>query len=352
MSTHALEPCSADPADRNHPPLTRDDFRSSQEVKWCPGCGNYGILSQVVSVLSRQGIPPERTVFVSGIGCSSRFPYYLNTYGIHGIHGRAPAIATGLKCARPELSVWVITGDGDSLSIGTNHLIHCLRRNVDINILLLNNQIYGLTKGQYSPTSEFGKKTKSSPLGTIEQPIDPIEIALAAEGTFVARAVFSDPVNLGQTLGAAARHKGTSFVEILQNCIVFNDNIVKDFTDRQVRDEHWVLLDHGKPIRFGQGGRKGIVLRGMEPTVATVGENGVREEDLLVHDARRPSRVGAYLLASLEPPEFPRAYGIFRQVEKPTYDDLLMAQIDTAIAEKGHGGLPQLFNAGTTWNVD
>ena len=250
MTNCGPEGCVARLAGETPPSLTRDDFRSSQEVKWCPGCGDYGILAQVQKVLPRLGIPRERIVFVSGIGCSSRFPYYLNTYGMHSIHGRAPAIAMGLKCARPELSVWVVTGDGDGLSIGTNHLIHCMRRNLDVNILLFNNQIYGLTKGQYSPTSEFGKKTKSSPLGTIEQPIHPIEIALAAEATFVARTVIADQAHLGETIEAAARHRGTSFVEILQNCVVFNENVLENFGDRSLRDENWVRLEHGQADSF------------------------------------------------------------------------------------------------------
>jgi 2-oxoglutarate ferredoxin oxidoreductase subunit beta len=352
MTDCESEDCVARLAGQPPPPLTREDFRSSQEVKWCPGCGNYGILAQVQKVLPRLGIPRERIVFVSGIGCSSRFPYYLNTYGMHSIHGRAPTIAMGLKCARPELSVWVVTGDGDALSIGTNHLIHCMRRNLDVNILLFNNQIYGLTKGQYSPTSEFGKKTKSSPLGTIEQPIHPVEIALAAEATFVARTVITDQAHLGETIEAAARHRGTSFVEILQNCIVFNDDVLDRLGDRSLRDENWVRLEHGQPVRFGQGRRKGIVLREMEPSVAVVGENGVREEDLLVHNARSPSRAQAYLLAALKPPDFPMPYGIFRQVEKPTYVGLLSAQIDAAIAKNGRGELPRLLNSGMTWLVE
>jgi 2-oxoglutarate ferredoxin oxidoreductase subunit beta len=352
MTNGGPEGCVARLAGETSPSPTRDDFRSSQEVKWCPGCGNFGILAQVQKVLPRLGIPRERFVFVSGIGCSSRFPYYLNTYGMHSIHGRAPAIAMGLKCARPELSVWVVTGDGDALSIGTNHLVHCMRRNLDVNILLFNNQIYGLTKGQYSPTSEFGKKTKSSPLGTIEQPIHPIEIALAAEATFVARTVIADQVHLGETIEAAARHRGTSFVEIMQNCVVFNETVLQNFGDRSLRDENWVRLEHGQPILFGREDRKGIVLRGMEPAVAVVGENGVREEDLLVHNASSTSRAEAYLLAALRPPDFPMAYGIFRQVEKPTYDGLLGAQIEAAIAKNGRGELPRLLSSGTTWLVE
>ncbi len=353
MITDSVKDAVAAPDGEKCACLTRDDFRTSQEVKWCPGCGDYGILTQVQKVLPRLGIPRERIAFISGIGCSSRFPYYLNTYGMHSIHGRATTIAMGLKCARPELSVWVVTGDGDAFSIGTNHMIHCMRRNLDVNILLFNNQIYGLTKGQYSPTSEFGKRTKSSPLGTIEQPIHPVEMALAAQATFVARTVVFDPEHLGATIEAAARHHGTSFVEILQNCVVFNDRVLGDLTDRAQRQEQWVRLEHGKPIRFGAGGRKGIVLRGgMEPAVAVVGENGVREEDLLVHDARFPSRAQAYLLAALGPPAFPTPYGIFRQVDRPTYDGLLGAQIETAIAKNGHGELSRLLNAGTSWLVE
>jgi 2-oxoglutarate ferredoxin oxidoreductase subunit beta len=344
--------CPAQPIGEAPEALTRKDFRSTREIKWCPGCGDYGILAQVQNVLPRLGIPREKFVFVSGIGCSSRFPYYLNTYGFHGIHGRAPAFAMGLKCARPDLSVWVITGDGDGLSIGTNHLIHAMRRNLDVNILLFNNQIYGLTKGQYSPTSEFGKKTKSSPLGSIEQPIHPLGIALAAEATFVARAVFADAPHLGEVLEAAARHKGASFVEILQNCVVFNEDVIENFGDRALRDEHWVRLEHGKPIRFGKDDEKGILLRGMQPAVVAVGENGKREEDLLVHDARSSSPALAHLLAHLAPPEFPKAYGIFRQIVKPTYEDLLMSQIHAAVAKNGRGELSRLLTRGTTWFMD
>jgi 2-oxoglutarate ferredoxin oxidoreductase subunit beta len=346
------ECCTADVQSGGLPLLSKKDFQSAQEVKWCPGCGDYSILSQVQTILPRLGVPREKIVFVSGIGCSSRFPYYLNTYGIHGIHGRAPAIAMGVKCANPDLSVWVVTGDGDSLSIGTNHLIHCLRRNLDLTILLLNNQIYGLTKGQYSPTSEYGKKTKSSPLGTIEQPIHPIRLALAAEATFVARTLFAFPAHLAKTIEAAARHKGTSFVEIRQNCVVFNENVLGDISDPDNRVENWAYLEQGKPIRFGKDDRKGFVMRGMQPETVVVGENGVREEDLLVHDAQNPSIAQSYMLASLAPPDFPTALGIFRQVEAPTYDDLLMKQIDDAVAKNGRGELEKLLNAGTTWLVD
>jgi 2-oxoglutarate/2-oxoacid ferredoxin oxidoreductase subunit beta len=352
MSTPAPLYCSADRAEAAVPLLTKKDFQSAQQVKWCPGCGAYGILSQVQKVLPRLGIPREKIVFVSGIGCSSRFPYYLNTYGVHGIHGRAPAIAMGVKCARPDLSVWVVSGDGDGLSIGTNHLIHTLRRNLDVNILLLNNQIYGMTKGQYSPTSELGKKTKSSPLGTIEQPIHPIEIALAAEATFVARTVVADLAHLGNVLEAAARHKGSSFVEIRLNCVVFNDSVLQTFSDASTRSDNWIYLEQGKPVRFGAEGNKGVVVRDMQPEVVRVGESGVREESLLVHDAKGASSAQAYLLAGLHEPAFPTAIGIFRDVDRPTYDDLLMSQIDTALAKNGRGDLGKLLNAGTAWDVD
>jgi 2-oxoglutarate ferredoxin oxidoreductase subunit beta len=352
MSSTQSGSCAEDCPETDFPMQTKQDFKSAQMVKWCPGCGEHGILSEVQNVLPRLGIAREKIVFVSGIGCSSRFPYYLNTYGFHGIHGRAPALAMGVKCARPDLSVWVVTGDGDGLSIGTNHLVHCMRRNIDLNLLLMNNQIYGLTKGQYSPTSEFGKKTKSSPLGSIEQPIHPIVIALASGATFVARTVAADLKHLGMTLEAAARHKGTSFVEIRQDCRVFNEEALASFSDKSARKESWVYLEQGKPIMFGKDGNKGIVIRGMQPEVVTVGKNGVKAEDLLIHDAHGASIAQAFCVAGLPQPEFPTALGIFRQVKKPTYEDLLTAQIDNAIARNGRGELSELLNAGTTWTVD
>ena len=348
MST-ASQPIA--PAAGVQPPLTKKDFQSPQEVKWCPGCGDYGILAAVQSALPRLGIPREKVAFVSGIGCSSRFPYYLNTYGMHTIHGRAPAVALGLKCAQPDLSVWVVTGDGDGLSIGANHLLHCFRRNLDLNILLLNNEIYGLTKGQYSPTSEFGKKTKSSPLGSIEQPLHPVQIALAAGATFVARTTFSDQAHLGATLEAAARHKGTSFVEILQNCLVFNDGVFANYTERALRDEHRVMLQQGQPLRYGKDGRQGILVRSMEPKAVEIGAGGVTEGDLLVHDAGARSPGLASLLAALEPPEFPKAFGVFRQVERPTYNDLLIGQIDEAMKKRGRGDIGRLLGSGAAWDV-
>lgn len=331
--------------------LTRKDFQTSQEVRWCPGCGDYAILSQVQKLLPDLGVPRKDFVFVSGIGCSSRFPYYVNTYGFHTIHGRAPAIATGVKCANPELSVWVVTGDGDGLSIGTNHLIHCLRRNVDIKVLLFNNRIYGLTKGQYSPTSEFGKKTKSSPLGTIEQPIRPIQMALAAEATFVARTVALDLAHVTETLAAAARHKGAAFVEIQQNCQVFNEGAFDDLGPRAEADRR-ILLRHGQPLRFGVNGCKGIAEYNLEPKIVDLENGRAREGQLLVHDVKAASPALAALLAGLEPPDFPTALGIFRAVDRPTYDGLLMSQIAATTAQRGRGDLRRLLNAGTTWDVD
>lgn len=332
------------------PELTRKDFKSDQEVRWCPGCGDFAILAQVQKSLAALRVSREHLVFVSGIGCSSRFPYYMNSYGIHSIHGRAPAIATGIKSANTDLSVWVITGDGDGLSIGTNHLIHCLRRNLDVTILLFNNRIYGLTKGQYSPTSEFGKKTKSSPFGTIEQPIHPVQTALAAQATFVARTIDTDQAHMGPVFEAAARHKGASFVEILQNCRVFNDGA---FADVKRRDpESRILLEHGKPVRFGEDGRKGIVLHNMEPEIVDLDQDPAAEERILVHDSQTKSLALAGLLAGLEPPQFPRALGVFREIERPTYDGLLAAQVQQAVEKRGRGNLKNLLNAGTVWEVD
>jgi 2-oxoglutarate/2-oxoacid ferredoxin oxidoreductase subunit beta len=332
--------------------LTRKDFQSPQTVRWCPGCGDYSILAQIQKVLPELRVPRENFVFVSGIGCSSRFPYYVNTYGFHGIHGRAPSIATGVKCANPELSVWVVTGDGDGLSIGTNHLIHTIRRNVDLNILLFNNRIYGLTKGQYSPTSEFGKKTKSSPMGTIEQPIRPIQMALAAEGTFVARTIAADQNHLRETLEAAARHRGTSFVEILQNCRVFNDGAFDDSASGKDAEDDRILLRHGEPIRFGAGGRKGIATRNLTPQVVDLETGEASVGELLIHDAQATSPALAALLAALEPPEFPMALGVFRDIERPTYDGLLLSQIAASAAQYGRGDVGKLLNSGTTWEVD
>ena len=331
--------------------LTRADFTSDQTVRWCPGCGDYSILAQAQKVMPTLGIPRENIVFVSGIGCSSRFPYYMNTYGFHSIHGRAPTLATGLKIARPELSVWVVTGDGDGLSIGGNHLIHAMRRNLDLKILLFNNRIYGLTKGQYSPTSEFGKKTKSSPFGTAEQPINPLGVAIASECTFVARSVDTDTQHLSAILERAARHKGTAFIEIYQNCNIFNDCAFDAFTARDVRAERMVTLEHGRPLVFGKNRDRGIRLRGLEPEIVTVGQNGVTEADLLVHDETVKEPTLAYLLTRLTYPEFPVPLGVFYSADRPCLEDALETQAVQATARLGAGSLERLLNAGSTWTV-
>jgi len=331
--------------------LTRKDFVSDQEVRWCPGCGDYSILAQMQKVMPELGIPREKIVFVSGIGCSSRFPYYMNTYGFHSIHGRAPALATGIKSVNPDLSVWVITGDGDGLSIGGNHLLHTLRRNLDINIVLFNNRIYGLTKGQYSPTSEFGKKTKSSPFGSIDYPLNPLSVALGAEATFVARSVDRDTKHLVEILERAARHKGTSFVEVFQNCNIFNDGAFEAFVDRSVRDDRMIYLEHGKPLIFGKDRNKGIRWSKQGLEVVELG-NGITEADLLVHDEQRPNPSPAFLLAHMEYPEFPVPVGVFRAVDRPTYEVLLEEQVQAAIRQRGKGDLEKLLRSGDTWVIE
>jgi len=364
--------------------LKKADFISDQEVRWCPGCGDYAILNNVQKVMPELGIPREKIVFVSGIGCSSRFPYYMNTYGFHSIHGRAPAIATGIKCGNPELSVWVITGDGDALSIGGNHFMHAIRRNLDLNYILFNNRIYGLTKGQYSPTSEFGKKTKSTPSGTIDYPINPLSLAIASESTFVARSIDIDvkhlgaidyPVNplslaiaseatfvarsididvkhLGGIVEAAARHKGISFVEVYQNCNIFNDHAFDQFAERSVRQDRVLYLEHGKPMIFGKDVKRGIRMNGAHPEVVTIGENGITEADILVHDIYLKDPSVAFMLARMEQPDFPQPVGIFRAVERTTYEDLMVDQIDAAIAKSGPGNLDKLIHSGETWTVE
>ena len=333
------------------PTLTPQDFASDQDVRWCPGCGDYSILAQMKKVLPSLGIPPEKTVFVSGIGCSSRFPYYVNTYGIHGIHGRAPAIATGLKCARPDLSVWVVTGDGDGLSIGGNHLMHCIRRNIDLNIVMFNNRIYGLTKGQYSPTSPLGKVTKSTPLGSIDNPLSALSLAIGCEATFVARSIDVHIKHLAAVLKRAAEHRGTSFVEVYQNCNVFNDGAYDYATDRETKSDAVIELEHGKPLVFGKNRTKGIRLTGLSPEVVELG-SGVGEDRLLVHDERAEEPTAAYLLSRMRYPEFPEPIGVFRAVDRPKYDELLNAQVEEAGRGRGPGRLDDLFASGDTWDVD
>jgi len=334
----------------------KEDFSSGQVVRWCPGCGDYSILAQMQKALpnlcAKLKIPRENVVFISGIGCSSRFPYYMKTYGFHGIHGRAPTFATGLKIARPELQVWVMTGDGDGLSIGGNHLLHALRRNVDIKIVLFNNRIYGLTKGQYSPTSEFGKKTKSSPVGTVERPVHPVSIALAAEATFVARAIDRDTKHLQEILERAGEHKGSAFVEVFQNCNIFNDGAFDSFAELAVRKDKTLVLEHGKPLVFGKDRDKGIRFRGIKPEVVSLGKGGASEADLIVHNEKEELPTLAYMLAQMGEPDYPVPIGVFRAVERPTYDSLLHEQVKEARARPGAGDLQALLDAGDVWTVE
>jgi 2-oxoglutarate/2-oxoacid ferredoxin oxidoreductase subunit beta len=328
--------------------LTRKDFVSDQEVRWCPGCGDYAILAQIQKVMPELGVPKENIVFISGIGCSSRFPYYMNTYGIHSIHGRAPTLATGLAIASPELSIWVITGDGDGLSIGGNHLVHALRRNVNLNIILFNNRIYGLTKGQYSPTSRQGHRTKSSPLGSIEQPLNPLSVAIGAEATFVARSMDANVKHLAETLSAAAAHTGTSFVEIFQNCVIFNPTEWDYLGDRATWDDNMLYLVDGQPMVFGKNRDKGIMMsRNFQPEIVELG-NGIGEEDLLVHDAAADNSHLAYFLSRLD---YPTPMGVLRNIERPTYTEGLMNQIAAAQAQKGPGDLKQLYRNADLWEV-
>jgi 2-oxoglutarate ferredoxin oxidoreductase subunit beta len=330
------------------PTLTRKDFVSDQIVRWCPGCGDYAILAQVQNVMPTLGLKRENVVFVSGIGCSSRFPYYMNTYGMHTIHGRAPTLASGLKCARPELSVWVVTGDGDGLSIGGNHLFHCIRRNMDLKIMLFNNRIYGLTKGQASPTSELGKKTKSSPMGTVDRPAAPIRFALAGDGTFIARTVDTDVEHMRVVLDRAAKHKGAAFIEIFQNCIVYNDGAFKEAEERATREDSVVKLEHGKPLIYGKNKDKGIRMNGIKPEIVTF-EPGKPPSDLYVHDETAGPEV-SYLLTQLAPPHFPWAVGVFRAVSEPTYDALMNEQIQKA-AVPGADNLEKLLAGPDSWEV-
>ena len=332
------------------PVLSPKDFASDQEIRWCPRCGDYSILAQMKKVLPTLGMPKEKFVFVSGIGCSSRFPYYMDTYGFHTIHGRAPAVATAIKTARQDMQVWVITGDGDALSIGGNHLMHVIRRNVDLKIVLFNNQIYGLTKGQYSPTSPTGKRTKSTPVGSVDHPLNPLSVALGCEATFVARSVDIDIKHLTMTLERAAHHKGTAFVEVYQDCNVFNSGAFEFATDKKVKNDNIIYLEHGKPLIFAKG-TKGIrVNEGSRPEVVDL-DGSVSEDDLLFHDEKAPEPSLAFLLARMRYPKFPEPMGVFRAIEKPTYNEVVNQQIDDAVKQKGDGDLEELFNRGDTWEV-
>jgi 2-oxoglutarate/2-oxoacid ferredoxin oxidoreductase subunit beta len=323
---------------------TAKDFKTDQEVRWCPGCGDYAILAGLQAFMPELGLPRENIVFVSGIGCAARFPYYMETYGMHSIHGRAPAIATGLSVSRPDLKVFVVTGDGDALSIGGNHLIHALRRNVNITILLFNNEIYGLTKGQYSPTSPLGTRTKSTPFGSIDRPFNPLSLAIGAEATFVARTIDTDRAHLTETLRAAAKHRGAAFVEIFQNCNIFNDGAF-DFV-REDKTQR-VYLQHGEPIRFGEDGTRGV--RQLSDGSIDVFEG---EGEALVHDANHATPSLAFALSRLTQERHrATAIGVFRDVEAPVYDELMAGQLESAAEEKGEGDLEALLRAGETWAV-
>ncbi len=335
------------------PILTPKDFATDQEVRWCPGCGDYSILAQVQKVMPTLGVPRENIVIISGIGCSSRFPYYMNTFGMHSIHGRATAIASGLKAARPELSVWIVTGDGDGLSIGGNHTIHLLRRNFDVNIMLFNNQIYGLTKGQYSPTSETHKITKSTPFGSLDHPFNPLALAMGADASFIGRTMDRDPKHLQYMLIRANQHKGSSFLEIYQNCNIFNDGAFEVFTEKSSKADETLFLEHGKPLLFGGTVQKGIRLDGFRPQVVTIGE-GYSADDCWVHDEHDFYKAQILTRMFDDPTlehHLPRPFGVFFQTERPCYEDMMQLQLDDVIAAKGKGNLNQLLRGKEVWEI-
>jgi 2-oxoglutarate ferredoxin oxidoreductase subunit beta len=336
----------------NSAPLTKKDFKSDQDIRWCPGCGDYGILNAVQSAFAKLGKNLHDTVVISGIGCSSRFPYYMDTYGFHTIHGRAPALATGVKTANPALDVWVVTGDGDSLSIGGNHFIHALRRNVGLKILLFNNRIYGLTKGQYSPTSETGKTTKSSPMGSVDYPMRPVNLALGAGATFVARSIDTYGSHLEEIITLAAGHEGTALVEIYQNCNIFNDGAFDSFRDKAVRADRTVNLEHGKPLLFGAENDKGLRFDvDMRPEVITIGENGVTIDDVIVWDESDESPARAMALASMSEETFPVPIGVFRNTVRPAFELAVNAQVNAAKEKRGEQDLQTLLDGPDTWKV-
>jgi len=334
-------------------PLTSKDFVTDQEVRWCPGCGDYSILAQVQKVMPQIGVSRENIVFISGIGCSSRFPYYMNTYGMHSIHGRATAIASGLKATRPDLSVWIVTGDGDSLSIGGNHTIHLLRRNFDVNVLLFNNQIYGLTKGQYSPPSEPEKVTKSTPLGSIDHPFNPLALAMGADATFIARSMDRDPKHLQEMLMRSYRHKGSSFLEIYQNCNIFNDGAFEVFTEKSSKAGETLFLEQGKPLIFGAQKDKGIRLEGLRPVIVEIGK-GFSADDLWIHDEKDLYKAQSLVRLFDDPHKdshFPRPFGVFYETERPCYEDMLNAQVQDVVKTRGKGNLNKLLSGRETWTI-
>lgn len=336
------------------PTLTAKDFATDQEVRWCPGCGDYSILAQVQKIMPGIGVPKENIVIISGIGCSSRFPYYMNTYGMHSIHGRATAVASGLKATRPELSVWIVTGDGDGLSIGGNHTMHLLRRNFDVNLLVFNNQIYGLTKGQYSPTSEINKITKSTPVGSIDHPFNPLALAMGADATFIARSMDRDPKHLQTMLTRSHQHKGASFLEIYQNCNIFNDGAFEIFTEKSTKAEEAIFLEQGKPLLFGANQQKGIKLDGLKPVVVNIGSDA-SAEDCWIHDENDFYKAQILVRMFDDPNKggehFPRPFGVFYETERACYEDVMTMQIEEAIATKGRGNLDKLLRGREVWEI-
>ncbi len=332
--------------------LSKEDFKLDTAVKWCAGCGAHSVLSTIQNVLPETGVEKEKMVFVSGIGCSSRFPYYINTYGFHSLHGRASAIASGVKTANPELSVWVMTGDGDSMAIGGNHFIHIIRRNIDVNIILFNNKIYGLTKGQYSPTTPKGSITKTSPEGTIENPFQPGELTMGAQGTFFARVVDSDPRMMKEVILKAAAHKGTSVVEILLNCVIFANEVHKDITGKDVREDHQIYLKHGERMIFGSQKNKGIRYNKNKLEVVTIGENGITEEDIIIHDATDPDDSAHYNLVRMGLPDFPVAMGVIRAAESTVFETMMHEQVDNAVKTTKIKTVDELLRSGSTFRID
>ncbi len=334
--------------------LSSKDFATDQEVRWCPGCGDYSILAQVQKVMPTLGIPKENIVIISGIGCSSRFPYYMNTYGMHSIHGRATAVASGLKAARPELSVWIVTGDGDSLSIGGGHTIHLLRRNFDVNILLFNNQIYGLTKGQYSPTSETQKITKSTPFGSLDHPFNPIALAMGADATFIARTMDRDTKHLQAMIDRSAKHYGSSFLEIYQNCNIFNDGAFEIFTEKTTKPLHALFLEQGKPLVFGENNQKGIALDGLKPVIVDLTDSSISLDDLWIHDEKdfyKAQILTRFFDDAALPNSLPRPFGVFYQVDRPTYESTMKLQLEEVQLSKGLGNLEALLKGKEVWEI-
>ncbi len=334
------------------PIINPQDFNLDTQVKWCPGCGGHAVLSSIKKALPATGVTKENVVFVSGIGCSSRFPYYINAYGFHSLHGRAPAIASGIKVGNPELSVWIITGDGDSMAIGGNHFIHILRRNIDVNIILFNNKIYGLTKGQYSPTTPLGSITKTSPEGTIENPFLPGELAMGAQGTFYARVVDTDPKMMSEVFIEAAHHKGTSLVEVLQNCVIFNNKVHADITGKEVRKENQIYLEHGKPMIFGENREKGIIQSGSKFVVVKIGENGIRKEDILIHNAHSHDDTRHYMLSRMTLPDYPVAMGVIRKWKTGVYENMLYKQVKESKKKSKIQSVDDLLKSGNTFLID